>query len=71
MSIVLLVVGLVLILVPTDPQTRAIGIGIVTSVAGTWLVTSTGNLLVRQTQVQNQIQNQSPSAPTGTTNVQK
>ena len=57
MSIVLLAVGLVLILVPTDTQTKALGVGIITTVAGTWLVTSTGNLVLRQALNQNQ-QNQ-------------
>lgn len=60
MSIILLVVGLVLILVPTDTQTKALGVGIITTVAGTWLVTSTGNLVLRQA-----LQNQQtpPAAP--------
>ena len=50
MSVVLLAVGLVLVLAPTDGQTKAIGTGIITTVSATWLVTSTGNIVSRQVQ---------------------
>lgn len=57
MSIVLLIVGLILILAPTDGQTKAIGTGLITAVSSTWLITSTGNIIARQVQTQ-------PPAPT-------
>jgi len=62
MSIVLLTVGLILILAPTDAATKAIGTGIITGVSSTWLITSTGNIIARQVQ-----QNQQPQQPTQAT----
>jgi hypothetical protein len=55
MSIVLLAVGMVLVLAPTDAQIKAIGTGIITSVSATWLVTSSANIVSRQTQKQQDI----------------
>lgn len=48
MSVVLCAAGLAMILVPyTDPSIKAAGCGILTSVGGYWMVTSSANAIIR------------------------
>jgi len=49
MSIILIAAGLLMILYPAvDGSTRAAGVGLITSVAGYWLVTSSANSVLRK-----------------------